>query len=94
MSLKEVARELVRTVDRLAALCASYILTASAEAREAGRDNVAGGMSSAQLRRVLQAHVLARLSPRPIFGQPDPPLAINGSPEARRFAAAHPLLGL
>jgi hypothetical protein len=94
MSLRDTARELVRTVDRLAALCASYILTASAEAREAGRDNIAGGMSAMQLRRLLQAHVVARLSPRPAFGQPDPPLQINAAPEARKFAAAHPLLGL
>ena len=94
MSLRDTARVLVKTADRLAVLCEKYLVEAQADARESGRDNTAGGMGPVQLRRLLQAHVVARISPRPLFGMPDPPIKIDGAPEARKFAAAHSLPGL
>ena len=90
--LKDTAKELAKTADRLAVLCEKYMLDAVAEARASGRNDTAGGMSAKQLHRLLQAHVVARLSPRVGLGHP--PLVLDGAPEARRFAAAHPLPGL
>lgn len=94
MSLKDTTRELLKTADRLAVLCEKYMAEAQIEARESGRADTAGGMNGRQLRRVLQAHVVARISPKPVFGMPDPPILIEGAPEARKFAATHPLPGL
>jgi hypothetical protein len=93
-NLQTTARDLMRTADKLAALCQEYINNAMAEARESGRCDTAGGMSGQQLRKKLQAHVTARLCPKPVFGKPEPPLQFAGAPEARRYAAVTPLPGL
>lgn len=95
MTLKETAKDLVKTADRLKVLCEKYVNDALAEARETGRDNTDGGMSARQLKSRVQAEVIARLCPKPVFGLPDPVLQFNGAPEARKFVAVRgPLPGL
>ena len=90
----ETARELVRTLDKAAALCEKYMTDAKAFASEHGRGDTAGGMSGRQLRSRLQMEVIGRLSPRAIPGVTDPPIQLTGAPEARRAIAAYPLPGL
>jgi hypothetical protein len=95
MSLRDTAKELTKTADKLAQLCSKYLADAAASAAQSGRDNTGGGMSQRQLRQRLQNEIISRLCPKPIFGQPDPPLQFDGAPEARRFIAARgPLPGL
>ena len=92
--LKETARDLVRSLDQTAKLLEQYLAEASAFAAEHGRNNTPGGMSGMQLRRILKSHVIAKLSPKAVFGMPDPVIQIENAPEHRRFAQAHPLPGL
>ena len=92
--LKTLARDLVRALDATNKALEKYFNAALAEGRAAPDGPTARGLDPKQLRRRLQAEVVARLSPKPVFGLPDPVLQFEGSPEARRFAAARPLLGL
>lgn len=91
--LQTAASELDRALNTAARAIETYFNMARAEARASGRDDTAGGMSARQLKQLLQAYVLAKLSPRPtaLF---DPILQLAGAPEARRYAASHTLPGL
>lgn len=98
--LKTAATQLVKALDTAAKAVEKYISTAKVIGLESG-DATARGMDIKQLRRRVQAEVIARLSPAGHWvergGVPtrvDAPLQINGAPEARRYCAAHPLPGL
>jgi hypothetical protein len=94
MSLPEIAKDLDKTLSKAASLLEKYMSEGAAEAAKSGRDDAAGGMSPAQLRQRLQAFVIAKLSPKPRFGFPKPPIQLDGAPEARRFIEARGFPGL
>ena len=91
--LIDTAKALDKALTRVAEW-PKYLADATAEAAQSGRGDTAGGMSGKQLRTHLSAFVIAKLSPRPVFGLPDPPLQLAGAPEARRFVATRTLPGL
>jgi hypothetical protein len=91
--LKTAAKELVKALDATDKALRKYADAALAIGRESG-DPTARGMDAKQVRRRLNAEVVARLSPKPAFGLPAPILQLDGAPEARRYCAAHPLPGL
>lgn len=92
-NLNAAARRLVRSLDVTAKRIDRYFAEAKEFAAKHGRSDVSGGMDSRQLRQRLKAEVIARLSPRMPAGQ-RPLIELEGAPEARRFAQAHPLPGL
>jgi hypothetical protein len=85
--LNTAALELTKALDATAAALKKYFDAAVAVGRESDSPTERG-LDSKQVRRRLQAEVVARLSPR------DGVLSLEGAPEARRYAAARPLLGL
>jgi hypothetical protein len=85
-TLQESAQELDRALTKAASAIQDYFYTAQATARDSGRDSTEGGMSARQLKIAIQNYVIAKLSPRPVHGQPDPVLTLPGAPEARRHA--------
>lgn len=91
--LKQVARDLVKALDATSKALDKYFHTAVAEGRKSD-DPTARGLDGRQLRRRLQTEVVARLSPKPLHGLPDPVLQLAGAPQARRYVELNPLPGL
>lgn len=91
--LKTAAKDLVRALSITGKAIDVYFATALAVGRES-KDPTERGFDARQLRRRIHAEVVARLSPKPIFGMPAPVLELDGAPQARRFITTNPLPGL
>lgn len=93
VELKAAATQFDRTLAAFTKALETYAHALVAAGVAAG-DATARGLDGRQVRRRLKEHVIARLSPKPVLGMPDPILQLEGAPEARRFSAANPLPGL
>jgi len=94
VELKTAAHEFVRSLDAVAKAAEQYLAAASAAGDAAPDGATARGLDGRQIRKRLKCELVARLSPRPVHGLPDPVFELEGAPQARRFAAANPLPGL
>ena len=86
-NLNTAAKELIEVLDAAERALQNYFDAAVAVGRESGNPTERG-LDSRQVRRRVQAEVIARLSRR------SSPLQFDGAPEARRYVAANPLPGL
>lgn len=92
--LKTAAAGLVKALTATSKALETYLAVATKVGSEAADGASYRGLDGRQVRRRLKAEVIARLSPKPVHGMPDPPLQLEGAPEARRYVTAHPLPGL
>lgn len=93
VDLKTAALAFSKALDALCRATDQYGYALLAVGREAGNPTERG-LNAKQVRQRVQAEIVARLSPRPVPGLPEPILQLDGAPEARRFVAARPLPGL
>ena len=91
--LKTTAQAFSTALNQLVSATDAYGAALLAVGREAGNPT-ARGLNAKQVRQRIQAEIIARLSPRPVQGKPEPILQLDGAPEARRFVTAKPLPGL
>lgn len=92
VDLKGSYKEFDKTLTAFNKALEKYAAVLAAAGDESG-DATARGLNGRQIRRRLKCEVIARMSPKPVHGMPDPILLLEGAPEARRYAAANPLPG-